>query len=294
MSQNPSSSRSPVSSKEEEVKMLVTPKIASEWLAIANVDNRNLRAPKVQDLARVMLRDRFKYNGDAVRFDRDGRLLDGQHRLGAIVESGCSQTMLVVFGLDPDVWPTIDIGTKRTAGDALTREKVGNGKGVAATCKLVVDLLAIESGQMSFTNLGRIGRTPDAIVEWWKEDLGRAEHITECVRAVGAFKEGKRICRPPALFSALRWRIGCVDRAEADAFFDLLAKGVGFSGPNDPTSMLRNFLIDDQLSKGRGRRPPWYLAAVTFKCWNARRRDKPVRHLAFRTQGRPESWPVPV
>lgn len=51
---------------------------------------------------------KWKLNGKTICFDRTGRLLNGQHRLSAVVRSGVSLTTVVVRGLDPALVPAKD------------------------------------------------------------------------------------------------------------------------------------------------------------------------------------------
>ena len=48
----------------------------------------------------------WRLNGKTITFDANGRLLGGQHRLHAVVQSGKSLTTLVVRGLDPEILET--------------------------------------------------------------------------------------------------------------------------------------------------------------------------------------------
>src|SRR5690606_39031073 len=62
----------------------------------------------------------WQITGEAIKFDTNGALADGQHRLSAVVESGASVDMLVVRGVAPEAQTVMDSGAKRTASDALT------------------------------------------------------------------------------------------------------------------------------------------------------------------------------
>ena len=48
---------------------------------------------------------KWRLNGKTICFDSTGRLLNGQHRLSAVVRSGVTLTTVVVRGLDPDLVP---------------------------------------------------------------------------------------------------------------------------------------------------------------------------------------------
>lgn len=98
----------------------VSPSQAADWLANANGHNRKLSRPVVEAYRTEILEGRWKQNGVPLLFSHDGRLLDGQHRLAAIVAAARPVEMLIVSGLNPDVFDTIDCGRSRTANDALT------------------------------------------------------------------------------------------------------------------------------------------------------------------------------
>ena len=61
----------------------------------------------------------WPFTGDAIRFDVDANLIDGQHRIKAIIESGVTLPFVVVFGLDPKAKHALDMGRRRSAADVL-------------------------------------------------------------------------------------------------------------------------------------------------------------------------------
>lgn len=106
---------------------LVTPEIAQDYLK-ANVSNRKTRREAVTALAEKMDSGKWKENGESIIFDTSGVLKDGQHRLMATVRSKHSWNAVIVTGVDPDVFDTIDTGLNRTLADVLYLEgfvKVG-------------------------------------------------------------------------------------------------------------------------------------------------------------------------
>lgn len=115
----------------------VTPERAELWLA-RNRDNRNLRRSRVASLARDMAGGRWQLNGDAIRFSRSGVLVDGQHRLAAVIESQCTIESLVIRGVDDEARFTIDVGAPRTAADGLRFQGVENAKYVAPLARRLV------------------------------------------------------------------------------------------------------------------------------------------------------------
>jgi hypothetical protein len=97
----------------------VDPALAQDWLDKCNINNRKLRDGRTAAYARDMAAGQWDFNGDAVRFSVDNVLLDGQHRLEAIVESGTTQPLLVVDQLPAAAQDTMDAGAARTLADVL-------------------------------------------------------------------------------------------------------------------------------------------------------------------------------
>lgn len=96
----------------------VNPKLAAKWLT-QNTGNRPIKAHHLTDLVNAMLNHKFMLIHQPVAFASDGRLLDGQHRLQAVVDSGMTVPMMVTFDADPDTFNVIDAGNKRSIADGL-------------------------------------------------------------------------------------------------------------------------------------------------------------------------------
>ena len=97
---------------------LVTPKLAENYLRFNN-KNRKLSTSNLRFLVNEMKSDRFIENGEAIVFDKNGFLKDGQHRLGAILKSGKSFFIPIVRGVNPIAMGTYDTGKNRSSGDVL-------------------------------------------------------------------------------------------------------------------------------------------------------------------------------
>lgn len=97
----------------------ITPEIAKFYLQF-NSNNRPLKKSVVETYANEMRAERWRLTHQGLAFDRDGTLLDGQHRLAAIVSSGAHVEMLVARGIETKTQIVMDDHAKRTAGDALS------------------------------------------------------------------------------------------------------------------------------------------------------------------------------
>lgn len=97
----------------------ITPKQAAEWLATANTSNRPLRPTHVATLAKEMTGGKWEETHQGIAFCKDGRLLDGQHRLAAIAQSGKTIRMYVATGLSEEAYKGMDCGLKRANYDRI-------------------------------------------------------------------------------------------------------------------------------------------------------------------------------
>ena len=77
--------------------MEVTPSLAAEWLKSNNF-NRNISHPTVARYASDMCNGKWKLTHQGIAFDGQGVLVDGQHRLSAVIKSGVTVPMMVTWG----------------------------------------------------------------------------------------------------------------------------------------------------------------------------------------------------
>lgn len=92
-----------------ETKILkVTPVIASNWLQKSNTKNRPLNQDRVDYYADQMKKGLWKLIGQGISFDENMNIIDGQHRLAAIVKSNTSQEFLIVFGVPYEYFTVYD------------------------------------------------------------------------------------------------------------------------------------------------------------------------------------------
>jgi succinate dehydrogenase flavin-adding protein (antitoxin of CptAB toxin-antitoxin module) len=96
---------------------IITPEIASKFLEY-NVSNRPILKQHVKKLAADMVADRWEttHQGIAIAgtIERPVRLLDGQHRLSAIIQSNKPVLMLVCENMTEEAFKHIDAGKTRT------------------------------------------------------------------------------------------------------------------------------------------------------------------------------------
>ncbi|SDT22055.1 hypothetical protein [Microlunatus soli] len=99
----------------------ITPAKAAELLE-ANTSNRPLSRSTVQSFAEAMKRGDWKVTHQGVAIDTNGVLVDGQHRLAAIVEADMPVELTVFTDVPADTFDVLDTGKKRNAADVLAIE----------------------------------------------------------------------------------------------------------------------------------------------------------------------------
>jgi len=80
----------------------LTSALAEKWLG-HNLCNRHLRRQKVQQYAQDMRSGNYQTSGQSIQFDWGGRMIDGQHRCGAVIESGGDHSYVRREGTRPAI-----------------------------------------------------------------------------------------------------------------------------------------------------------------------------------------------
>jgi hypothetical protein len=84
---------------------VINPAEAAAYLQ-NNAMHRKIKQKKVDEYMQEMKDGKWALNGKALIFDSNGRLLNGQHRLSAVVQSDVPLTTVVIRGVDPAVLET--------------------------------------------------------------------------------------------------------------------------------------------------------------------------------------------
>lgn len=117
----------------------ITPDMAREYLKF-NSMNRPLNDKTVNFYAQEMRAGNWKLNGEAICFGKNGALLNGQHRLSAIVKSGKEIQTMVIRGCDESAFVTYDSGRLRQGSDVFAIEGINNYSYVSCIATKVLAL----------------------------------------------------------------------------------------------------------------------------------------------------------
>lgn len=261
---------------------LITPTVAEKYLA-KNTHNRTIRQHRVDAYADDMTAGNWQWNGEAIKFAENGTLLDGQHRLLAIVQSGVPVKMMVVRGLPNSTQHTMDTGAKRTFSDVLKLRGEESYTILAATVRGVYWW---EKGIRRFGGSSSTAATNTQLLE----TLDKHPWLREGMSLLGRVSAHAGL--PVSASGALWFAFMSIDTEDANYFFERLASDENHSN-GEPIYMLRRLLATSREDV-RGARNVTYLAAVTVKAWNAYRAGEEVGQLRWRPGGaNPEKFPEP-
>ncbi len=112
--------------------------------------NRRFRPNKAAEYAEAMLRGEWTL-GDSIKFEVGDMLIDGQHRLMAVVIAGQTKPdiivpFLVTYDMPPGADVNLDQGMRRSIPDMLQMRGEGNTLHLAAAIRLVYQYQQLQSG----------------------------------------------------------------------------------------------------------------------------------------------------
>lgn len=249
----------------------ITPEVAAEWLK-KNVGNRPLSKAVVEFYAACMRRGEWVFAGDPIRFDQDGNLIDGQHRLAAVVLSGVTVEAVVITGLARnEVMPALDQGSVRTRGHILAIAGHANYRSLAGA---LAWLYRYETGNLLKTRSGARDSRYQML-----ELLAKNPKLPESVSLITALKKARKLV-PEGAAAFLHYVFSKHDAKAATGFFRALDSGADLE-QGDPIYVLRETLLEDRSPKTYRKLSPLHRAAITVKAWNAFRAEEKVRFFKW-------------
>ena len=115
----------------------VTPKYAEELLKM-NTNNRKVRQTKVDSLAESMKKGEWTLSNDAIVISEGNVLLNGQHRLLAVVKSGVPCNFIIYTGAPDSSFGIMDTPAVRRVSDVISRMGGSNSvQAEAVTTKFI-------------------------------------------------------------------------------------------------------------------------------------------------------------
>lgn len=172
--------------------VMVSSDTAARWLK-HNKRNRPISSGVVTRYANDMDNGLWTFAADPIRFDTDGNLIDGQHRLAALTRLDITLPMLVIRGLPGDSQLVMDQGHKRTAGQQLGLMGVRNSAQIASMAKVVIQH---DTGLLFRDNKLSGAITAPLIHEWVEDHPREVEFLQPLITKI------RQIDAPPSIIGA--------------------------------------------------------------------------------------------
>lgn len=244
----------------------ITPEKAKTLLG-NNPTNRPHRLDHSKYLANEMICGHWRFNGDPIRVCEDGRVMDGQHRLMAVILSGITIDSNITYGLPWEVFKTIDTGRRRSAADVLAINGEKNCKNLSAALCCVDRYL---TGRVKHAN------------KYSNSEVAGLLEQHPLVRESIPVGSGLNRLAPQSIVSACHYLFSQKNAPEAARFFSDLQSG-SMLAEGDPVFALRTTLIRNSMSKTKMGNV--HVFAVIIKAWNYRRQGKRSVVLQFKSHG---------
>jgi hypothetical protein len=252
-------------------KMTVTPKLAREWLT-KNRHNRPAIPNAISRYVADILDNRWKVNGESIKFNCDGTLVDGQNRLLAVIQADTPITSYVVFGVEKDAFDTIDSGEQRTLGHVFARNKEKHYNTLASAVRWLWSLSDMK------------GRRRQKLRHSVGKDLLKEN---AAIRESVAFILGAHMSKltSSSLMAALHYLCSQKHAGMATEYFAAIATGENLSSKH-PAYKLRSDIVS--AMRASSPMPLETLAAKTVLGWNALREKRFPRNLNWDGEKFPE------
>lgn len=249
----------------------LTPEQAAELLE-SNTLNRPLSDAHVHRIARQIIDGKWRYNGDTIKVADTGDVLDGQHRLWAVIEAKRAVETIIVHGIQKEAFATIDTLRKpRSASDIVA---------------LSGQLRHRKSIAMALTWLLRYQhkclldyRAPNNRIE--NSDIEEAfRRHPQMLQAVERTKNLRRLGNVP-IIAFMYYVLANRNQELADRMVNTLEDPAGV-GIMDPFYALRAFFTADHLKQ----KDPIVVIACIIKAINAAHWGHKIKVLSWKNHGK--------
>ena len=249
----------------------ITPEMATALLE-KNTNNRPLNEMHVKRLVRQIEDGKWKFNGDTIKISDEGAVLDGQHRLWAIIEAKTPVQLIVAYGIRQDAFSTIDTLRKvRTGADIIALSGTTRYRNVIASS--LTWLLRWQRGVIVEH------RAPENKIE--NSDIETAfDAHPEIIRAVERAVAVRRLCTASQM-ACFYYVLANRNQVLADRMMETLENPAKVA-LSDPFFRLRNYFTADHHKK----KDPVTTMALSIKAANIAKDNRKSASLSWRSHGK--------
>jgi hypothetical protein len=271
----------------------ITPAAADAMLdASVGSVQRRMMVTHVARLAAAMKRGEWRVTHQGIAIGSDGRIIDGQHRLAAIVRAGIPVEIMVMRDADPELFHVIDTGRGRSAGHILQIAGYPNAIALSTAIRLALTYDIVAGTTTTWTaDVVRTSLSNDLILAVAGSPRGEllAGSLNEAiVIADGVDRSGSRI--PLAVAIAVIRERTPEHAAALEEFLDRAGSG-SMLPTGSPILALRRWLMLSYPTYPKYARG-FATVAVVIKAWNDFLTGRDRALLIFRVGV--ERMPVPA
>jgi hypothetical protein len=255
-------------------RKLITPSLAKELLE-SNLTNRRLRREVVVVYSKDIKAGKWKQDtGELIKISKENVLLDGQHRLHAVIEANIPVFFHIARDVDDSVFDVLDTGKMRGGSDTLQVQGVKNYSRVSA---IITGYNALKAGHSNFKlSKGSYGKMTNQDIlklhnerpEFWQETAKKSDsyynHFSKIISysTIGSYYSFFYDLSP----------------SNTELFFDQLCINTVFPKQSAIIALSKK-LVDDRLSNKKMTQS--YRSAYIIKAWNAFRTGRDIKILNF-------------
>jgi hypothetical protein len=225
----------------EIITELIDSKKAENYL-LGNICNRILREVKVEEYTRLMRIEKWGFCDSCIVISDDGALLEGQHRLHAVVRSNTIQQFTVVKGGKKDAQKHMGRGAPRSFADILKLNNLTKSSNYSRVASVVRSMLP-QQVRLSDVELEMFYKQHKEVVDF----------------AVGLFvKKVRRVGTGPVIAAIARAAYYIDDKKMFARFVEVLTTGITNGAHESAAITLRDWLNNEKHKTG------WVLGREAF------------------------------
>ena len=246
-----------------------------------NEDNRRVRREIVLKYAKEMTEGRWKEDtGETIKISKDGVLLDGQHRLLALVKSEKSIHFHVSSEMDSDIFGFIDQGAVRNGVDVFEISDIPRANVIPS----IIQTYSAIKGGLKQTTTDRRASIPEMLTMY----NNRPEFWDDSSLLANSWYISFAKILPPSVIGGFYSVVKEISHPDALSFMNQLCNGIECC---HVVSLCRRQLMQDRMAPRRVK--PNVRIIWVIKAWNAfRANNNSLKIIKFDAER--DHTPMPI
>jgi hypothetical protein len=246
-------------------QIILTPELAARYLKQASPEHRKLSQRAVDYYASDMKKGRWVLSNDAICFDTNNLMINGQHRCHAVLLSNIAIQVMTIRGMEPDSFSIIDTGKNRNRRDVISMIGCKDAGVISA---VLTNIYLYKRNRLTIASNGYMQVSNQDVLDTHKEHKDVSNYLNYPNDAKSI------ISKHHCIFCS--YIFSHIDSSISGIFLDKLIHGIGLDGES-PILHLRNRLITEKQNKTRmcfNKK-----LALTFHAWNLFYSDTKVKKI---------------